>query len=151
MPAMVSYGLSYCGVALQECYGLGGIFVVMHPLYLLCAYDKRNTGSLCKLTHSLAVLLCYFLQYNANVNLATNSGLSALHLAVGKGFNQLIELLVDSGARVNAVDEDGDTPMHVALMKQQIVSSDQPSILRTAVSIAAFVSAAAAFGLSCSG
>ena len=62
MPAMVSYGLSYCGVALQECYGLGSIFVVMHPLYLLCAYDKRNTGSLCKLyTPSL---YCFVISYS---------------------------------------------------------------------------------------
>ena len=47
---------------------------------------------------------------------------SPLLLAVSQGHTKLIELLVGHGADVNAEDEDGDTCLHLALMRQSMSS-----------------------------
>ncbi|XP_077998099.1 E3 ubiquitin-protein ligase MIB2-like [Glandiceps talaboti] len=43
-----------------------------------------------------------------------------LLLAVSQGHTSLIELLVSKGANVNVEDEDGDTCLHLALMRQTV-------------------------------
>ncbi|XP_029434484.1 E3 ubiquitin-protein ligase MIB2 isoform X2 [Rhinatrema bivittatum] len=58
-----------------------------------------------------------------DVNLRNNRLQSPLHLAVTQGHTGLLQLLVQEGADVNAEDEDGDTPMHIALERQQLLSS----------------------------
>ena len=35
----------------------------------------------------------------------------------------MIELLIEHGADINAADEDGDTPLHVAVIHQAVGSS----------------------------
>nr|XP_033777263.1 E3 ubiquitin-protein ligase MIB2 isoform X1 [Geotrypetes seraphini]XP_033777264.1 E3 ubiquitin-protein ligase MIB2 isoform X1 [Geotrypetes seraphini]XP_033777265.1 E3 ubiquitin-protein ligase MIB2 isoform X1 [Geotrypetes seraphini]XP_033777267.1 E3 ubiquitin-protein ligase MIB2 isoform X1 [Geotrypetes seraphini]XP_033777268.1 E3 ubiquitin-protein ligase MIB2 isoform X1 [Geotrypetes seraphini]XP_033777269.1 E3 ubiquitin-protein ligase MIB2 isoform X1 [Geotrypetes seraphini] len=58
-----------------------------------------------------------------DVNLRNNRLQSPLHLAVTQGHAGLLQLLVREGADVNAEDEDGDTPMHIALERQQLFSA----------------------------
>ena len=51
---------------------------------------------------------------NESVNVADRRGNRALHLAVGNVNIQTVQLLVDCGADVNALNEDGQTPLHTA-------------------------------------
>ena len=38
-------------------------------------------------------------------------------LAVTEGYNSMVELLVEAGADLDAADNDGDTAVHIALLK----------------------------------
>ncbi|RWS23532.1 E3 ubiquitin-protein ligase MIB2-like protein [Leptotrombidium deliense] len=53
----------------------------------------------------------------ANVDVINNRKQSPLHLAVSQCHCSIIELLVSMGANCNALDEDNDTPLHIALFK----------------------------------
>ncbi|XP_023209720.1 E3 ubiquitin-protein ligase MIB2-like [Centruroides sculpturatus] len=58
-------------------------------------------------------------QGQSEVDIRNNRKQTPLLLAVSQGHCSLIELLVRFGANINAEDEDGDTGMHLALMKQK--------------------------------
>ena len=47
-----------------------------------------------------------------------NKRQTALALAVSEAYSKMIELLIEHGADVNADDEDGDTPLHLAVIHQ---------------------------------
>ncbi|KAI9531138.1 E3 ubiquitin-protein ligase mib2 [Dissostichus eleginoides] len=57
-----------------------------------------------------------------DVNIRNNRNQTALQLAVTQGHTDLVQLLVSEGADVNMEDEDGDTAMHVALLRPQLAS-----------------------------
>ena len=46
---------------------------------------------------------------------------SPLHLAVQQAHVGLVPLLVDAGCSINAEDEEGDTALHVALQRHQLL------------------------------
>ncbi|XP_075406092.1 E3 ubiquitin-protein ligase MIB2 isoform X3 [Tenrec ecaudatus] len=56
-----------------------------------------------------------------DVNLRNRKLQSPLHLAVQQAHVGLVPLLVDAGCSVNAEDEDGDTALHVALQRHQLL------------------------------
>ncbi|XP_056279407.1 E3 ubiquitin-protein ligase MIB2 isoform X2 [Pseudoliparis swirei] len=56
------------------------------------------------------------------INIRNNRNQTALQLAVTQGHTDLVQLLVAEGADVNMEDEDGDTAMHVALLRPQLAS-----------------------------
>ncbi|KAF3860112.1 hypothetical protein F7725_000367 [Dissostichus mawsoni] len=57
-----------------------------------------------------------------DINIRNNRNQTALQLAVTQGHTDLVQLLVSEGADVNMEDEDGDTAMHVALLRPQLAS-----------------------------
>ncbi|MEQ2241833.1 hypothetical protein ILYODFUR_029375 [Ilyodon furcidens] len=57
-----------------------------------------------------------------DVNIRNNRNQTPLQLAVTQGHTDLVQLLVDEGADVNMEDEDGDTAMHVALLRPQLAN-----------------------------
>ncbi|XP_072174847.1 E3 ubiquitin-protein ligase MIB2-like [Diadema setosum] len=69
-------------------------------------------------------------QGHANINVRNNRRQTPLLLAAGQGHTHVIELLVAKGAEVSADDEDGDTSMHLALLRQEVYAErdDSPSI-----------------------
>ncbi|XP_064446171.1 E3 ubiquitin-protein ligase MIB2 isoform X3 [Mirounga angustirostris] len=56
-----------------------------------------------------------------DVNVRNRKLQSPLHLAVQQAHVGLVPLLVDAGCRVNAEDEEGDTALHVALQRHQLL------------------------------
>ncbi|KAL4220948.1 E3 ubiquitin-protein ligase mib2 [Mactra antiquata] len=56
----------------------------------------------------------------ANIEIRNNRQQTPLLLAVSQGHTGLIELLVSKGADVNVEDEDGDTCLHLGLMRQSV-------------------------------
>lgn len=63
-----------------------------------------------------------FFKGRCDVNLKNNRNQTPLHLAVIQGHVGMVQLLVSEGSDVNAEDEDGDTAMHIALERQQLMS-----------------------------
>uniref|UniRef100_A0A669BPN2 E3 ubiquitin-protein ligase MIB2 n=1 Tax=Oreochromis niloticus TaxID=8128 RepID=A0A669BPN2_ORENI len=57
-----------------------------------------------------------------DINIRNNRNQTPLQLAVTQGHTELVQLLVDEGADVNMEDEDGDTAMHVALLRPQLAN-----------------------------
>ncbi|XP_007905447.1 E3 ubiquitin-protein ligase MIB2 isoform X1 [Callorhinchus milii] len=57
------------------------------------------------------------------INIRNNRNQTPLQLAVTQGHSDMVQLLVTAGCHVNAEDEDGDTAMHVALSRQQLVNT----------------------------
>ncbi|XP_067167366.1 E3 ubiquitin-protein ligase MIB2 isoform X3 [Apteryx mantelli] len=57
-----------------------------------------------------------------DVNLKNNRNQTPLHLAVIQGHVEMVQLLVSEDSDVNTEDEDGDTAMHIALERQQLMS-----------------------------
>ena len=60
---------------------------------------------------------------DADCNSTYGTGISALHIAAGKGWQQIIKLLLSSGAKVDAVDNQGNTALHHACnaMKKECI------------------------------
>ncbi|XP_058991082.1 E3 ubiquitin-protein ligase MIB2 isoform X10 [Mustela lutreola] len=56
-----------------------------------------------------------------DVNVRNRKLQSPLHLAVQQAHAGLVPLLVDAGCSVNAEDEEGDTALHVALQRHQLL------------------------------
>nr|XP_035945522.1 E3 ubiquitin-protein ligase MIB2 isoform X2 [Halichoerus grypus] len=56
-----------------------------------------------------------------DVNVRNRKLQSPLHLAVRQAHVGLVPLLVDAGCSVNAEDEEGDTALHVALQRHQLL------------------------------
>ncbi|XP_076596189.1 E3 ubiquitin-protein ligase MIB2 isoform X3 [Chaetodon auriga] len=57
-----------------------------------------------------------------DINIRNNRNQTPLQLAVTQGHTDLVQLLVAEGANVNMEDEDGDTAMHVALLRPQLAN-----------------------------
>lgn len=57
----------------------------------------------------------YLLDHGADVNAAGQFGWTALHAASYQGLNDLIELLVSKGAKIDAFDKLGQTPLSISL------------------------------------
>ena len=62
-----------------------------------------------------------------------NKRQTALALAVSEAYTKMIELLVEHGADVNADDDDGDTPLHLAVIHQAVGTTGLRSVSEIAV------------------
>ncbi|KAL8597671.1 hypothetical protein ACOMHN_012638 [Nucella lapillus] len=67
------------------------------------------------------------LRNRAEVDIRNNREQTPLLLAVSQGHSSLIELLVCSSADINVHDEDGDTCLHLALMRQTVATEKDSS------------------------
>ncbi|XP_050691337.1 E3 ubiquitin-protein ligase MIB2-like isoform X2 [Eriocheir sinensis] len=63
----------------------------------------------------------------AAVNITNNKRQTPLLLAVSQGHCGVVELLVNHSADITACDEDGDTPLHLALLKNSTTSLTHPT------------------------
>ncbi|XP_030842660.1 E3 ubiquitin-protein ligase MIB2 isoform X3 [Strongylocentrotus purpuratus] len=69
-------------------------------------------------------------QGHGDLNVRNNRRQTPLILAAGQGHTHVIELMVTKGAEVSAEDEDGDTSLHLALVRQEVYAErdDSPII-----------------------
>lgn len=68
-----------------------------------------------------------WLRAGANVNARSEEG--ATPLMVGARCAEIVRLLIESGADVNAVDDDGHSALAYAVIQQSTARSDEPSIV----------------------
>ena len=68
-------------------------------------------------------------QGQCDVDIENNRRQTPLLLAIGQGHAGVIDLFVAKGADVNAVDEDGDSSLHLALMRQNVYTTTSPELM----------------------
>ena len=68
----------------------------------------------------------------ADVNARNYAGDTALHHAAAKGFNTVIQFLVDKGARLDAKNKRAQTPASIAEAGSRNVGDGSPSLASTA-------------------
>lgn len=73
------------------------------------------------------------------MDIRNNRQQTPLLLAVSQGHTALIELLVQFKADVNVHDEDGDTCLHLALMRQSVATEKDSSPMLESVSVSSFL------------
>ena len=83
---------------------------------------KANNGqtplmSACICGHTDCVAVLVDTQVRTNVNVVTEDGYTALHIAAQNSSASCIPLLINAGANVNAVTKSGHTALHVASEK----------------------------------
>jgi ankyrin repeat protein len=74
-------------------------------------WDAVRSGDIAKLRKSLTE------RENANLRHDFSDGATVLHVAAENGHVPAVELLLDKGARINAVDFQGRTPLILAAQK----------------------------------
>jgi len=72
-----------------------------------------------------AVKLC--LELGADVNAVNMNGLTALHGAAARGADQIAQILVEKGARLDVKDKKGRTPLDIALGQDAVKNPGYPS------------------------
>lgn len=87
----------------------------------VCIFTCLNRCFCCK-TKKNVFPFALLLQGRCDINIRNNRNQTPLQLAVTQGHTELVQLLVDEGADVNMEDEDGDTAMHVALLRPQLAN-----------------------------
>jgi ankyrin repeat protein len=64
--------------------------------------------------NSFMAAIRYCLELGADVNALDSKGFSALHGAAGRGDTEMVQYLVDAGAGVDVINEDGNSPADMA-------------------------------------
>ena len=66
------------------------------------------------------------------MNEVTDTGQTALHIAVHQGHARIVERLVGFGINLNLQDTDGDTALHIALSRDtaDILSAETPQLIK---------------------
>ena len=66
------------------------------------------------------------------MNEVTDTGQTALHIAVHQGHARIVERLVGFGINLNVQDSDGDTALHIALSRDtaDILSAETPQLIK---------------------
>ena len=65
------------------------------------------------------------IEKGADVDVQTECGKTALHIAVSNQLTECSRLLIDAGCDVNCQDTDGNTPLHLALLNGSTFCVDQ--------------------------
>ncbi|CAH3156860.1 unnamed protein product, partial [Porites lobata] len=92
--------------------------------------DGFTALHLAAFNNHLDIARCLLLSGHCDINLRNNKRQTALALAVSEAYTAMIELLVEHGADVNADDEDGDTPLHLAVIHQAVGTTGSRKLLQ---------------------
>lgn len=84
-------------------------------------YGETPLIATCKDSSKVPIAKC-LLQHKARVKVADSRKRTALHYACEGGNSSIIPLLLQAGAEVNATDDFGITPLHLAINKTAIES-----------------------------
>jgi ankyrin repeat protein len=72
------------------------------------------------------------LDLGGNVNASDQAGNTALHIATSRGYNSIIQLLADRGAKLNVKNKRGQTPLALTLIRPDEVSRQKQAPKSTA-------------------
>lgn len=78
-------------------------------------------GRSAELRKSLVQLL---LDHNINIDYARKDDQTALHAAAKDGYRPIVTMLIEAGADITAQDEDGNTPIYMALRRSEWLIAD---------------------------
>lgn len=92
--------------------------------------DGFTALHLAAFNNHLDIARCLLLSGHCDINLRNNKRQTALALSVSEAYTAMIELLVEHGADVNADDEDGDTPLHLAVIHQAVGTTGLRGLLQ---------------------
>ncbi|XP_073251415.1 E3 ubiquitin-protein ligase MIB2-like isoform X2 [Porites lutea] len=92
--------------------------------------DGFTALHLAAFNNHLDIARCLLLSGHCDINLRNNKRQTALALSVSEAYTAMIELLVEHGADVNADDEDGDTPLHLAIIHQAVGTTGLRGLLQ---------------------
>ncbi|XP_038061716.1 E3 ubiquitin-protein ligase MIB2-like [Patiria miniata] len=102
----------------QNSFAVGGILRKSPSMInVTTSTDNFTALHIAALNGLTEITLILVKQANCNKELKTIAGQTALHMAIDKTNNKCIEALVNNGANVNAQDGDGDTSLHLVMMK----------------------------------
>ncbi|XP_039281221.1 E3 ubiquitin-protein ligase MIB2 [Nilaparvata lugens] len=82
------------------------------PLHLACLNGHKATAE------------TLLVKGQAHIDIRNNKQQTPLLLAVSQGHCAVIELLVSAGCDLEAVDEEGDSALHIVLMKRNSISTE---------------------------
>ena len=100
-----------------------GSTILMHVISF-DAINKRRFGSISNYFYNklpsiecnkIAALVKQLIAFNAEVTLASDSGVTPLHIAAIRPCIAIIDLLLDRGADINVQDKHGQTPLMLAI------------------------------------
>jgi len=75
--------------------------------------DHKNTALISAVSNN-DIDRIHFLNNYANTNIKGRAGQTALHIAVEKGYVEIVKFLLKKGADINAQNDEGRTPLHLA-------------------------------------
>ena len=81
----------------------------------------------------------YSFQGKAALDIYTHDMQTPLLMAVAKDHMRIVDLLISNGADINIVDKDGDTSLHLALMRHAALNNPLMQLLTRVFILAAIL------------
>ncbi|KAL8624340.1 hypothetical protein ACOMHN_044771 [Nucella lapillus] len=106
----------------RESSSLGALNHLLGTLFLVAAAEAHqgNRQMIRAVIENDLPAVKSLLEQDKDLIQAEEQGVSALHLAANQGHLQVVQLLVDNGAKIDLKDSDGDTPILAGMKHKQV-------------------------------
>jgi len=97
----------------------------LHLVMLL----KRNLPKVFDVLMGIMKEKCSYAEKAKLVNTLDNRGLTVLHIAISKGYGEIVKSLIDVGADITVLDSDGKTVLHRVLWSTTIKEKEKRELI----------------------